>query len=260
MIKTEIGYTTVDSIVVRGRNLAEEVLGKLDFVDMLMLVTAGRMPSPPEKVMLNVLLVAACDHGLTPSALSARLTFLGAPEALQGAVAAGLLGAGSVFLGTTQNAAEMLIGAAKPLPAQASDDEVRGAARSLVNAMRAERRPIYGVGHNIHVNGDPRVPVLRELSQANGFYGVHWKLMEAVTAELGAALGKTLPMNAVGATAAIVADMGIDPLLSRGLMMVGRCAGLVGHLLEERSAPTGMELWDLVLDQDPRNSRPARKK
>ena len=258
MIKTEIGFTTPDTITVRGRNLATEVIGKLDFVDMVMLVTTGRCPTPQEKSMVNALLVTACDHGLTPSALSARLTFLGAPEALQGAVAAGLLGGGSVFIGPVQNTAEMLIEAASGIPDDADDAAFAGAAESLIASMRAQGRRIYGMGHPIHVNGDPRVATLRELAQANGFYGKHWGLMEAVVAAFSAS-GKKLPMNAVAAMGAIVADMGLEPIMSRGLMLTGRCAGLVGHIMEERRDPTGQQLWDLVLDQDPRNVRPPAK-
>jgi citrate synthase len=256
MIKTEIGYTTVDAIKVRGMNLATDVIGKLDFVDMIMLTSLARLPSTSEKAMLNVLLVTAADHGLTPSALSARLTYLGAPEALQGAVAAGLLGAGSVFLGTTQNAAQMLTELASTLSMDADDDAVASVARRFVTDRRSKRLAIFGVGHPIHVDGDPRVKTLRELSKQNGFYGMHWRLMDAIPAALKSELGKSLPLNAVGAIGSIIADMQLDPLLGRGLMLIGRCAGLVAHVLEERSEPLGQDLWNLVLSQDHRNELP----
>jgi citrate synthase len=253
MIKTEIGFTTPDAITVRGLDLAGEVLGKLEFVDMVALLAMKRLPTEPERRMLNLLLVSAADHGLTPSAMSARLTFLGAPEALQGAVAAGLLGAGSVFLGTVQNAAQMLIDGASGLPSNANDDQVAQAALALVRSHRAAKRPIYGMGHPIHVNGDPRIPVLRETSRANGYYGLHWRLADAIPGAIEQERGRRLPMNAVAGLGAIIADMKLDTLLGRGLMMVGRCAGLVAHVLEERDAPIGQELWDLVLRQDERN-------
>ena len=143
MIKTDIGYTTPETITVRGKNLADELLGKVDFVDMIIFAFYGRMPEPREKAMLNLLLVLTTDHGLTPSAVSARMTYLGAPEALQGAVAAGLLGAGSVFLGNAQNAAEMLVEGGKPLSDDASDEEVLARAREVIDERRAapaERR------------------------------------------------------------------------------------------------------------------------
>lgn len=255
MVKTEIGYTTPDAITVRGLNLATEIIGKFDFVDMIFHTVLARRPTLQEKVMVNALLVTTADHGITPSSLSARLTYIGAPEALQGAVATGLLGAGSVFLGTMQNAAEMLIDGARALPPEAGDEAVATAARAVIKRHKDERRAIYGVGHPIHVDGDPRVPALRALSRENGFFGVHWRLMDAIAAELASG-GKKLPVNAVGAIAAIVAAMGMDPLIARGLSLVGRSAGLLAHILEEKQAPMAREAWELVLRADPRNVLP----
>ncbi|WP_321912199.1 citryl-CoA lyase [Paraburkholderia sp. J11-2] len=256
MVKTEIGYTTTDTIMVRGLNLSTEIIGKFDFIDMIFFTTLGRKPEPREKVMVNALLVTTADHGITPSSLAGRLTYIGAPEALQGAVAAGLLGAGSVFLGTMQNAAEMLLEGAKDLPAEASDEQVREAARAVIRQHKEQRRAIYGVGHPIHIDGDPRVPTLRELARENGYYDVHWRLMDAIGDVLTQELKKPLPLNAVGAIAAIVAAMGLDPLIARGLSLVGRSAGLLAHIMEEKSAPMAREAWQLVLKDDPRNVLP----
>lgn len=256
MVKTDIGYTSIDEINVRGLNLATEIIGKFDFIDMIFHTTLARLPSAREKTMVNALLVTTADHGITPSSLAARLTYAGAPEALQGAIAAGLLGAGSVFLGTMQNAAEMLIDAARELPADASDEQVRTVARSVIQQYKLERRAIYGVGHPIHVNGDPRVPTLRALSMSNDYYGVHWRLMEAISDVLVTEMHKKLPLNAVGAIASIVAAMGLDPLIARGLSLVGRSAGLLAHVMEEKSAPMATAAWKVVLAQDPRNELP----
>jgi citrate synthase len=255
-IKTDIGYTTIDAIMVRGQNLANDLIGTIDFVDMIVLTALGRLPSEPEKKMLNALLVTVTDHGLTPSAIAARMTYLGAPEALQAAVAAGLLGAGSVFLGTMENAATMLRTAASDMTDEAGDTAWRDRARQLIEEYRAERRLIVGVGHPIHVNGDPRVPVLKRLSEETGFYGKHWRLLRAIEDVLRSEFRKRLPINAAGAIGAIVADMGLPSSFARGVALIGRCAGLVAHLLEEQQAPTGQAIWDLVLAQDARNELP----
>ena len=258
VVKTEIGFTTPDAITVRGKNLSDEVLGRFDFVDMIYWLNFSRLPDEREKAMVNLILVAAADHGLTPSALSSRLTYLGAPESVQGAVAAGLLGAGSRFLGTIQNVAEQLQQAAQDLDTL-EDEAVMDAARRLVQRSRQSRSPIHGLGHNIHVDGDPRVPVLRDVSEQHGYYGKHWRLALAVPRVFEQDHGKKLPLNAAGALGAIIADMGLDAILARGLILVGRSAGLVAHLREEADQPIGLELWDLVLDQDERNVRHVKK-
>lgn len=258
-IKTEIGFTTPDEITVRGLNLSSEILGKLDFVETLYLVAYNEVPSPELKNMLNTVLVTACDHGLTPSALSARLTYLGAPESLQGAVAAGLLGAGNNFLGTVQNVCETLTQESEGLDAAASDEEVRSYAAEVVKRFRAEKRVLPGLGHPIHVNGDPRIPKLVEISRSNGYFDKHWRLALALGDAMETVIGRKLPLNGAGGCGAMLASMQLDPLFGRGLMLVGRAAGLVAHVLEERVSPTGQEIWDLVLKQDSRNVAPPVK-
>jgi len=252
-ITTEIGTTTPEAIQVRGLDLSTQILGQFDFVDMICWLGWGRRPEPREKDMLNLLLVTAADHGLTPSAISARMTYLGAPESLQGAVAAGLLGAGSHFLGTVQNAAELWARHAAELADDAPQEAVLACARGVVQQARAQRQPIPGVGHPIHVDGDPRVPTLRAVSERNGYFGRHWRLALAVEHVLCQEMGKPLPLNAAGANGAVMADMGLDPLFGRGLALIGRAAGLVAHVMEERTAPTGQAIWNLVLAQDERN-------
>ncbi|MGI5159274.1 citryl-CoA lyase [Microbispora sp. CA-102843] len=257
MIKTEIGQTTPDRITVRGHDLANELIGQIDFVDMLLLVTIGRRCQGNEKDMLNTILVTVTDHGLTPSALAARLTFLGAPEAPQAAVAAGLLGAGSVFLGAMQNAAVMLREAGRDLTEESSDDEVATVATTFVKERRAARLPLYGLGHNIHVDGDPRIPALRAVSERNGYFGRYWRLLLAMDDATRGVYSRRLPANTAGAVGAMVLSMDLPLHLARGLALVGRCAGLLGHLIEDEQSPIGQELWDLVLRQDERNALPG---
>lgn len=257
MIKTDIGTTTPEAIQVRGLDLASEILGKFDFVDMVCWLSWARLPQAREKEMINLLLVTAADHGMTPSAISSRLTYLGAPESLQGAVAAGLLGAGSHFLGTVQNAAELWTRHGAALAADSSDEAVTACARELLRAAKAARQSIPGVGHPIHVDGDPRVPALRAVSQRNGYFGKHWRLALAVAEVLRTGHGRRLPLNAAGAIGAVLADMGLDPMFGRGLALIGRAAGLVAHVMEERVAPIGQDIWSLVLAQDDRNELPG---
>lgn len=259
MINTEIGQTTIGKITVRGHDLANELIGKVDFIDMMMLVILNRECTAAEKDMINTILVTVTDHGLTPSALAARLTYTGAPEAPQAAVAAGLLGAGKVFLGAMQNAAELLTEAVDGLDETATDEQIAVRAREFTTKRRAARLPLFGLGHNIHINGDPRIPALRAVSERNGYYGLHWRMLLAIDDVTPQVYSKRLPVNTAGAVGAMILAMGLPLHMARGLALVGRCAGLIAHIIEEEEHPTGQELWALVLEQDSRNVLPARR-
>ncbi len=250
MHTTDIGYVTANAVVIRGQDFSTQILGKCDFVDMILLTAMGRVPTPQEKTMINMILVMAAGHGITPSVLSARLTYLGAPEALQGAVAAGILGGGSVYLGPTQNIAQSLIDACKNLDASADDVALRQVAVDYIQAMKAAKKQVLGIGSGTHVDGDPRTTVIRELARDNGFYGLHWRLMDALAQVLSETKGRPFAVNGAGAMGAVIADMQLDPMLGRGLMLTGRCASLVAHILEERAQPIGQAVWDLVLDNE----------
>lgn len=249
-IKTQIGYATVEDIFVRGRNLSTDIIPNTDFVDMVALCMLGTQPEPGFKRMLNALLVTSTDHGFTPSSMASRLTFLGAPESLQGAVAAGLLGAGDRYLGATQNVAQMLLAESEGLNADSPQADFDDRARNVLQRCRQEKKRIYGVGHPIHVNGDPRVPSLRALAKETGYYGRAWRLLDAIEAINLREFSKSLPINGAGAMGAIAADLGLDPRIARGLALVGRTAGLVAHILEEAASPTAPEMWSLVLDAE----------
>mgnify|MGYP001216091570 CR=1 FL=1 len=127
---------------------------------------------------------------------------------------------------------------------------------AAVARCRERRQGVPGVGHPIHVDGDPRVPALRRAAEAHGCFGVHWKMALAICDYVRTQYGRNLPLNAAGANAAILADMGLDPLLGRGLALIGRAAGLVAHAMEERREPIGQDVWNLVLAQDERNVLP----
>ncbi|MEU1548299.1 citryl-CoA lyase [Nocardia sp. NPDC005745] len=230
---TSIGHSTVDSIEVCGYDLTGELMGEVDFAAVFFLLVSGRIPGKGEVRLFNAILVALADHGLTPSALAARLTYTGAPEAVQGAVAAGLLGGGSVFLGVFEDAGRMLRAQS---PTEDSDLDVL--ADRIVADHRGHRLP--GLGHPTHVNGDPRTARLVQIAEEEGLLGPHTRLMLRVQARSG----KPLPLNAGGASGALLCDLGIDSTALRGIALVARSAGLVGHLVEESRAPLGRWLWD----------------
>jgi citrate synthase len=183
--------------------------------------------------LLDAVLVSLADHGLTPSALSARLTYTGAPEAIQASIAAGLLGAGSVFLGPTGDTAEFLAAAV------ASGTS----ARDAVAARIAAKQRVPGLGHPVHKVEDPRTPRLYELAEQHGVLGPHLQLLRDVAAAHAEATGKRLPINGAGTGGAALVDIGIPPTSVRGVVLIARTAGLVAHLAEEAANPIGMPLY-----------------
>ncbi len=244
-ITSRIGGGDAQRITLRGHDLVQDLLGRHDFVETFYLACFGFFPSAEMRRMVNALLLSSVDHGLTPSALAARLTLHGSPDSVQGAVAAGLLGAGSRFLGSAENSCTFLraaLGSRSDWP----DAELADHARILVAESRAQRRKMPGFGHPIHVEADPRVDKLLGLARECGFHGVHCRLAAHLSAALSNQTGHAVPMNAAGAKGAILADMDVPVEFAKGLSIVGRAAGLIAHVIEERAAPLSQALWDLA--------------
>ena len=230
-----------DTILVHGHDLVEEVIGQWSFAELTFVaLTGGKRPTPGQARMIDALLTTFVDHGVTPSSIATRLTFLGAPEAMQAAIAAGLCGAGDRYLGTMQSAGEMLrdaVGGATDSP------DVSALARQVIDQYRSSRRAIPGVGHPEHKTGDPRTPRLAELARETNCDGVHMDLMLAIGDQLSSD-GRLLPVNAAGLSGAIVLDMGLPPEAGRGLAIVSRAAGLAGVVLAEIRQPSAQHIWD----------------
>src|SRR5678815_1272109 len=106
---TRISRASPDRIEVRGRDLAGDLMGRLSFTEYFHLLLTGREPSDDERFFLDLLLVSIAEHGLMPSNVAARMTLAADPGSLHGAVAAGILGAGPVVLGTSEECARLLV-------------------------------------------------------------------------------------------------------------------------------------------------------
>ena len=240
--RTWIGSSTADSITVAGRDLPGELMGRLSLTELTYLLVTRRPPTEGERRVLDAVLVSLADHGLTPSALAARLTYTGAPEAIQGAVAAGLLGAGSVLLGPAGDTALFL---AEALAGAGNDDHgtLEQAAATAVEACTDAGRRVPGLGHPVHRVEDPRVPRLYAIAEEEGVLGPQLRLLRFVATAYERVTGRRLPINGAGAAGAALVDIGIPPGSVRGVVLVARTAGLVAHLTEEASEPIGMPLW-----------------
>jgi len=238
-IRSDIAWSTPSSITVKGFDLCRDLLGKVSLGDMAFLELTDRLPTARESAVFNAIAVTLVEHGLTPSAMATRMTYVGAPEAMQAAVAAGLCGLGSVFVGSMETAARMLQEAI-PDPSQHADPEPL--ARGIVERFHGAKQAVPGIGHPLHKPVDPRAPRLFEIAAHNGYDGPYVALMQAVAKEAQARYGKSLPVNATGAIGAIASELKLPWQIVRGIGVMARAIGLVGHIREEMREPMALEI------------------
>ena len=257
-LRSDIAWSTPEAIGVHGYDLCNDLMGEVNFGDMAFLEVTGRLPNADESRMFNAILVTLVEHGIVPSTLAARMTYAGAPEAMQAAVAAGLLGLGSVFVGSTEGSARMLA-AVLPPPKGGPDEppvaSLQELAQDIVQTHREQKKIIPGLGHPIHKPVDPRTLRLFAIAQQTGFLGRYVELMQCVADAASASYGKPLPINATGAIGALCCEMGLSWKVSHGLGVMARAVGLVGHVLEEARQPMAMELWHRTEEEATTHSR-----
>jgi len=245
---TSLGVSTVETISLLGQDLSEDLIGHVSFGELAYRLITLREPTPGEAVMFNAVLVALADHGFTPTAIAARLTWLSAPDVFQGALAAGLLGGGSRFLGVSEDTGRFLNEALSTMEGDLPSDDAGwdALATQAIEARRAAGGFVPGLGHHLHKNGDPRVPRLLELARENDTFGPRLALFAAVGRVAPGVLGKNLPLNGAGACGAVLADLGIPQQMLRGVVLLARCAGLLGQLAEEMRTPIASEIFNHV--------------
>jgi citrate synthase len=255
--RTALGASSRDSITLLGADLARDVMGKVGFGELAFWLAAQRRPTPGETRVFEAVLAALADHGFTPTAIVTRLTYLSAPDSIQGALAAGLLGGGSRFLGVTEDCGrflhDVLTSVEGGLPTD--DDGWDALALQTVRAQRAARRFVPGLGHHVHKDGDPRTPRLLQIAAEEGTFGSHLSLFAAIGRVHPEVLGKRLPLNGAGVCGAALADLGLPLELLRGFALLARAAGLIGQLAEELRHPVGNEIF-LSVDLNNRSVAP----
>lgn len=237
--RTAICTSDEHTIVIRGKDLSKDLIGKISFVDHFFLLLNGRMPNPGESAVLNATLVAIAEHGLVPSVQAARMTFAAAPDAMQGAVAAGILGCGSVVLGASETAGRMY----SEIDVKAKGGmALDAAAFEVMSAWRAAGKTIPGYGHPLHKERDERVGALFDVARAAGTDLRFVAIAEAAEAQLPEVLKKPLKLNVSGAIPAVLLGAGFPVQALKGIPILARTAGLIAHLYEEMSQPIGFAL------------------
>jgi citrate synthase len=237
--RTAICTSDEHTIVIRGRDLSKDLIGKVSFIEHFFLLLVGRLPSAGEAAVLNATLVAIAEHGLVPSVQAARMTFAAAPDAMQGAVAAGVLGCGSVVLGSSETAGRMY----SEIDAKvAAGSQLDAAALEVMQAWRAGGKSIPGYGHPLHKERDERVGALFAVARGAGTDLRFIAIAEAAEALLPEVLGKPLKLNVSGAIPAVLLGAGFPAAALKGVPILARTAGLIAHLYEEIQQPIGFAL------------------
>lgn len=234
---TSVCTSDATSITVRGYDLTSEIIGNVDFTSYFWLLVTGAMPNPQQKLLADAVLCAIAEHGLVPSVVATRMTFAAAPEAFHGAVAAGLLGCGSVVLGSAEVAGRFY--AERVLAIESEGMSAAESAAEGIRLLRAEKKAIPGFGHPQHSGGDPRAHRLLALAREHGAEGRHIAMLRAIEAALPETLGRPLPINVNGAIPAVMLDAGFPLAALKGISLLARTASLIAHLQEETERPIG---------------------
>lgn len=241
---TALGSSSVEHITLLGHDLADDIMGTVGFGELAFWLASQRRPGPAELRLFEAVLAALADHGFTPTAIVTRLTYLSAPDSVQGALAAGLLGGGSRFLGVTEDTGRFLhaaLGTVSPQPSTTAEwDEL---ALDVVRAERERGRYVPGLGHHVHKNGDPRTARLMQIAREGDMFGAHLTLFEAIGRVHPQVLNRTLPLNGAGVCGAALADLGLPLELLRAFALLARTAGLIGQLAEELRRPVANEIF-----------------
>ncbi|HSC90499.1 MAG TPA: citryl-CoA lyase [Gaiellaceae bacterium] len=229
---SRVAQAYADRVEVRGRDLAGGLMGRVTFTEYVHLLLTGEEPTDEQRFFLDLVLVAIAEHGMMPTNVAARMTLAADPDSLQGAVAAGILGAGPVVLGTAEECARLL----------AEAQRSGRSAEEVVAELRESGARVPGFGHPVHRPLDPRAERILELADARGVSGPHVALARSLREEVADSRGRPLPMNVSMPIAAVMLDLGFPVSAVKAVPILARTAGLLAHLAEEREQPLGFVL------------------
>jgi len=229
--KTKITKVEPNHLVTKGYR-QEDLIGNVAFSNVVYLLLKGELPSKEEGKMIDAILTACIDHGVTPpTAMASRVVASGGVP-LPTAVAAGVLSIGDAHGGAIEKGAKFLQEGISRMKNEAKS--IEEIAKILVSESRDKKKRILGFGHRVHTS-DPRTNKLFLLAEELKISGIHMALSKAIKEELKSQTGKNLPINVDGAIAAITSDMGFDWRLGKAFFLLGRVAGLTAHVYEEQT-------------------------
>lgn len=237
---TSLCTHTLTSLTYGDADLVHDLMGKKTFTEVMLMQILGRSPRPVDLRITDVVLIVLMEHGLTPSAIATRVVYMSAPDNLQGAVSAGLLAVGSSFVGTMENCSGLLdriIAASSPMEE----------ARSIASHHQSQKSPVPGFGHHLHKPVDPRAYKLLEMGREEAdLKGDRIRALEMLSKAVDESAGRAITINATGAVAALLGEIGVPTRIMRGFAVISRAAGLVAHIAEEQQNPSGRFIWETV--------------
>lgn len=239
---TRIGSPTSDTerFRMRGKNTLTEIVGEKSFSEAFYFIVTGREPSAGEVRIFDACLIILMDHGITPNALVARMVEDSVPDDIQVPIAAGLLMVGNRFAGT-------MVGAGRILKACADHDgDKRQWLADTVAEHRAQKRFVPGFGHPYYKPEDPRAERLFQIARDNGASGEYIELVKMLGEEVDKAANRHLTLNVTGALGAVLNEIGFPVDVMRSVSVIGRAAGLVAHILEEKQNPVVPAVVDFI--------------
>ena len=242
---TRIATSDETSITVRGKDLVNELIGNYSYTEMLYFLIRDRFPTPSETKIFDACLVTLMEAGLTPSSLVSRLIIDSVPDEAQVAISAGLLAIGNVFVGTMEGCARVLATGVE------GEIDPKAYCRQTVAEYRAQARRLPGFGHPTFKDDDPRVDRLFRIAMDAGAKGDYIQLLRALGVEIDRSIGRHLTINATGAIAALLLEIGLPVAAMRGIAVVSRSGGLIGHILEEKATGSARHLWRVAEDEIP---------
>lgn len=238
--QSSIATADATSIQVRGRDLSGDLIGQISFTEFYFLLLTGKQPTQNQRDFLDATLVAIAEHGLTPSVQASRMTFAAAPEALQGAVAAGILGCGSTVLGTAEAAGLVMQEGVEQWRKEGG--EQGPVALKQAASMKAAGGRFPGFGHPLHKPMDPRCERLLSMAEERGVAGDYCRYARALQSAVDTVWGKHLVMNVSFAIPAVLLDLDFPVQSLKGVPILARTAGLLAHLYEEANKPIGFHM------------------
>lgn len=236
---SRISQAYPDRVEVRGRDLCGDLMGRLSFTEFFHLLLTGREPTEDQRFFLDLLLVAIAEHGMMPTNVAARMTLAADPGSLQGAVAAGILGAGPVVLRTSESCARLLEEAQKGVASGGGPAAVAG---DVARAIHAVGGKVPGFGHPVHRPLDPRAERILVLADSRGVSGAHVLLARSLREAVAEVWGKPLTMNVAMPIAAVMLDLGFLADVVKAVPILACTAGLLAHVAEEQEQPLGFQL------------------